>query len=202
MARKRKVWGQTPTPSVSESQSRPKRVVLNPGIRTKQPLTQEEQERVLAVAKDMGEFEYRTLLIFIDTGLHPCVLAGDCEGTDPNLVVWNGEVLRWNRPKNDEKMEMLIPKRLKPWIEDYLKADRPKYRNWYNRLIAEVGKKAGLPGLSPLSLRHTFAVNRLDQGYSLAELKKLMGTKSTRALEHYVGLSAESMKKRYQGREW
>lgn len=202
MGQKRKRWGTISNSTETLTLSKPRRIITNPGSKTKQPLIQEEQERILAVAKDMGEFEYRTLLIFLDTGMHPCVLAGDCKDTVPNLMVWNGEVLRWNRPKNKEVMELLIPKRLKPWIEEYLKSERPNYRQWYNRLIKEIGQKAGISKLSPLSLRHTFAINRLDQGYDIGELKKLMGTKSIRSLEHYLGMSAEHMKKRYRGREW
>lgn len=192
MTRNRKKWG---------GKKAKKRKVANKGIRTKEPLTPEQQEAILKVAEKMGDFEYRTVLVLLETGMHPCVLANDCEESTPDLRIW-GNNLQWTRPKNDFKVSMPIPQRLREWIEEYLASERPQYRQWYNRLLRDIGAKAKVPRLSPLSLRHTFAVNRLNDGYELHDLQHLMGTRDLKSLAHYTVYSPAYMEKRYKGREW
>jgi len=185
----RKKWGEAP----------PKpRVVLRPGSRTKEPLTQKQQELLIAQAMQMGDFEYKTVLILLETGMHISVLSDK----KANLRVWEDKFLQWTRPKNGEPISMPIPKRLRPWIANYLNSSRPPYRTWYNRLLKELGKRTGIVGLSPLTLRHTFAVNRLNQGYTLGDLQGLMGTRSLRSLAHYTRYSKAYMESRYEGKEW
>ena len=59
-----------------------------------------------------------------------------------------------------------------------------------------------MPKLSPLSLRHTFAVNRLNDGYQLHDLQSFMGTKDLKSLAYYTRYSSTYMEQRYKGREW
>ena len=46
------------------------------------------------------------------------------------------------------------------------------------RVVRTIGEKAGLTGLTPLTLRHTFAKNLIDQGVGLEKVAALLGLES------------------------
>ena len=71
------------------------------------------------------------------------------------------------------------------------------YSTAYKRLRAFAGK-AGVPDVSPLCLRHTYATTLLNNGLTLVALRELMGHKNINTTLIYARLSDITVKHQYQ----
>ena len=148
----------------------------------KEPLTAEEYERVLDCARKIDEFTYQTVVILGETGMHVSVLFEESR----KLRV-EGEHLVWSRPKKKGKKartSIIISERLKPFISEYLRQERPRWRQYYNIMLKTVGTMAGIPTLSPMTFRHTMAIRLLDKGFTPNQVKQVLNC-SLKTLEHY-----------------
>jgi integrase len=63
---------------------------------------------------------------------------------------------------------------LKPWIYNFILQEFPNYREWYWGFCKELGKRANILELSPMSFRHTFGSNLDDMGFTPSEIQSLM----------------------------
>lgn len=66
-----------------------------------------------------------------------------------------------------------------------------------NRAVAAMVKKAGLSGITPHSLRHSFATHMLERGAPLRVIQELMGHESLVTTQRYLRITTEQMKKSY-----
>ena len=67
------------------------------------------------------------------------------------------------------------------------------------RIVKRVATRARVPqAVSPHVLRHTFAVNCIKAGVSVASLKKLMGHRRLASTEIYLNISPEDALREYQ----
>jgi integrase len=164
------------------------------------PLKKTEQEKLLQAAQKVPEYfginVYETILFFLDTGIHPCVLAQK-EARKLKIVEDEGRTyLEWYRPKKRGMAaytRLNISKRLTPVVRHFLSQPLPNYRQFYNNLIKEVKKKLKethpkedwVNKVCPLSLRHSFAINRLADGFNVLEVQQLMNC-SRKTLEYYT----------------
>lgn len=171
----------------------------------KEPLTQEEQDILLKAAREHGGFRYapgstpvnahEVVLFFLDTGIHPSVLSD--ARFDLHTTRKGGKVyIEWQRPKKRGHAaftRIRASSRISPWVEAFVLAPRPRFRQFYNALLRALahdiaqkyGEYRGLGrNLSPLALRHTFAINRLDDGLN-AELVRQMMNCSRKILAFY-----------------
>ena len=156
---------------------------------TKAPVLREELPRILQAASEVDR-EWRgeryqtphgeigeavaTILILRYTGMHVSVLA---EPEDHKLRVQDEDDVRciaWVRTKKDPiEGHVSIPIAseitfdVAAYIEERKKRSRRKYqssRQYYHALIKRVGRAAGMPDISPMTFRHTMAVDLLEQG--------------------------------------
>jgi len=164
------------------------------------PLKKAEQEKLLQAALKVPDYfginVYETVVFFLDTGIHPSILA-DKEARRLRYVEADGKKrVEWYRPKKEGMnayTKMSVSKLMAPFVERFLSQQLPNYRQFYNNLLNEVKKelKKTCPKedwvdmVCPLSLRHTFAVNRLDGGMNVLKLQQHMNC-SRKTLEYYT----------------
>jgi integrase len=179
------------------------------GKTTKDPLTEAEQERLLAAARKMGDFQgvdvEKTILILLDTGIHISVLA-DPHGHNIRFNVGsNGrKEMRWFRPKKKGSAadtRIILKERIAPWAEDFINSKRPGYTEFYWHMIKKVGVEAGLPKISPMTFRHTFAVNMVRAGFPATVIKDSLNC-SEKVLFRYTKYSEEMRDNEFIERGW
>jgi len=165
------------------------------GQAMKQPLRPEERRRVLDAAKRLRRENvnaYRVIAFLMYTGAHPFILHNRARAM-PRI---DGNTICWLRPKKRgaaAETRVPIADEIKPWIEEFFVKDLPALPTWrqfYWNLCNEVGKKAGVDHLSPMTLRHTFGVMLDDMGLSPSDIQTMMNA------------SVEDATKRYAKRQW
>lgn len=77
-----------------------------------------------------------------------------------------------------------------------IKADRLTDRT-IHRMVVEAARKVGLTGVSPHTLRHSFATHMLENGAPLRVIQELMGHESLVTTQLYLKVTMEQMKKSY-----
>jgi len=164
------------------------------------PLKKAEQEKLLQAAQKVPDYfgvnVYETVVFFLDTGIHPCILAQKDERKLKYVDEVGDKRLEWYRPKKKGMAaytSLPVSKRLAPFVQRFLTQPLPKYRQFYNTLLKEVKKelKKTFPKedwvdkVCPLSLRHTFAINRLSDGNNVFQVQQYMNC-SRKTLEYYT----------------
>jgi integrase/recombinase XerC len=66
-----------------------------------------------------------------------------------------------------------------------------------HRMVVSVSLKVGLHGVSPHTMRHSFATHMLERGAPLRVIQELMGHESLATTQRYLKITAEQMKKSY-----
>lgn len=171
----------------------------------KMPLTKDEQNTLLEHAKAVGDFwgvnVHDTVLIYLETGMHTSVLT---EGLKP-VIIHDGpkRYIQWNRPKKsgrDALVRLSVPKSIADIVEAYFSKELPRYRQFYNFMFDSIKKhmrdcgvtNTSLLEVSPLALRHTFALNRLNDGMTTHVLKQFMNC-SEKTLDFYTKLRGDML---------
>lgn len=157
------------------------KLLEQPVCRTKEPLTPEEEKRVLEACRN--SFEKQTVLVLLDTGIHVSLL--------PLLTKDNvkGGRITWKRTKKkgaDAIVSVPISKRISPFIEKYVQLEKPKDRWFYWDMVKKIGRRAGIDDLSPLSFRHTFGVRMLEMGLKIPEVQRYMGVSTIKTILRYT----------------
>lgn len=183
----------------------------------KEPLTDEEQRILIDSARKMGEFRYtpgsrpidaeKTVLFFLHTGAHPSVLADAKAGLH---VERRGEKawVVWNRPKksgHEALTRVPASSKIAPWIDGFVKADRPRFRQLYNALLASLSNEKypglSMKNLSPLALRHTFGVNLIRRGVPDRTVQQLMNC-DEKTLRFYAKFREEQIEEQLEEIGW
>tara|TARA_Y100000310_G_C20567316_1_gene756182 strand:+ start:585 stop:1163 length:579 start_codon:yes stop_codon:yes gene_type:complete len=179
----------------------------------KEPLTVKEQDILLSTAKKYGPYRYdahghetglpvdpfQAIAFMLDTGVHPSVLAE--EKYQLHTVKQGPHIrIRWFRPKKkqtDAFTQIRASKRIKDWVEEFVTQEKPRFRQFYNSMLRRISGEIKKPSrglkqdnMSPLALRHTFAVNRLNAGISTVVVQQLMNC-SRKTLDYYSKFTNE-----------
>jgi len=160
----------------------------------KEPLSEEKLQKILSVCT---EREKHLILFLVNTGMHISVLV---DKKKSELRYENGHI-SWRRPKTRKYVRIRAAKVIQPFIDEILAM--PKYsRQYYFNLLKDIGKRAGVPDLSPLTLRHTFGVNMLKKGADIPTLKEIMGVENTTVLMRYLKHTDDMVEKFFDNIEW
>lgn len=165
----------------------------------KEPLTEEEEAKVLTAATLHSDFAHKLCLLLRHTGMHISVFYKP----EKNLRLRQdgGNVaLMWDRPKKDGVKAFTstaIHDELKPWIEEFLKQPRDARKSYYDHLFEEISAIAGIK-VSPMSFRHTFAVWLLDSGKTIEAVMQALNC-TREVAERYGKYSKVQMKKFWEG---
>ena len=169
----------------------------------KQPLTEQEIERVINACNT--DFERHLVLFLLNTGMHITVLVNQ---KDHGLKITKGDngslYLIWQRPKTKKFMRLKVSKNIKDFVESFLKeAEKHNYtRQYYFYILKEIGSRAGIKELSPMTFRHTFGVKVLKAGADISILKDLMGVRNTSVLMRYIQYTDKHVDEFYDKTEW
>ncbi|MCL2379706.1 MAG: tyrosine recombinase [Coriobacteriia bacterium] len=74
---------------------------------------------------------------------------------------------------------------------------KPVYRQAVHAVVRDAGKRAGIEGLHPHMLRHTFATHLLDGGADLRALQEMLGHSDLSTTQVYTHLSREHLREEY-----
>ena len=171
----------------------------------KEPLTEQEFENVLKSATKKSEEARKVILLLRYTGMHVSIL---CKPKQYNLHT-EGDFIIWKRTKKngkDAETTVKIHSAMNFDVKDFIKNNICKRRSKNNReyfyqLVRDVGLRAGIKSLSPMSLRHTFAVSMLDAGYPEKFVQQVLNC-SDKVLKTYLNYSKERSKDLYDKIGW
>jgi integrase len=143
------------------------------------------QQRLLDACE--GDKEYVVTWMFLNTGIHPKNLG---ELKIENL---SGQTLAWKRAKNARPRREMLPEELCTRLTRFLRwRGRPKSRVAYFQIIKRVGDRAGIPNVSPMTLRHTFCINLLREygahPQTIDFVAKRMGCSRDVVIQNYIDL--------------
>lgn len=133
----------------------------------------------------------------LDLDLMMCRITGKRGKT--RLVPLPAGTVSWLRKWLDEGRPLLAP-RNGATPATVILSDRGKVmlRETANDRLEYYSKLAGLPRVSPHTLRHTYAVHLLKGGADLRSVQELLGHESIATTQVYTGLDMEEVKKKYK----
>lgn len=129
-------------------------------------------------------------------GAHASVLAEPNEWGFRLKKEEDGWWAYWNRPKTRHFMQMALPESLVTPLRDYLASGWDGNGKHYSRqqlwrIVRECGARAGVEGLSPLSLRHLRGVE-VDTKFGSGTAQHALGV-SERTLRYYTALRGKTL---------
>lgn len=178
-------------------------------------LTREEAALLLARPNRRAPTGIRNralLRCFYRAGLR-CSEALDLKLRDVQLAK---NTIRVNAGKGDKDRVVYIDQATTE-ILDRWRLIRPSGSEWFfctlkggrlddgyvRTMVARYGKKAGITEIRchPHLLRHTFATELLEDGYSIIEVQQLLGHEDLETTSVYLHVSNESLRRRLADRE-
>jgi integrase/recombinase XerC len=66
-----------------------------------------------------------------------------------------------------------------------------------HRMVVAVSRSAGIFGVTPHTMRHSFATHMLERGAPLRVIQELLGHESLATTQKYLKVTVEQMKKSY-----
>ena len=144
------------------------------------PLTREELTRLLASLDTFqareGYYEHldpvRVVRFMLMTGVHPEVVA---DREKSGLMMDGPRHLTWRRPKTKRMMRVPVDPEIQPWVKEFVDALPIRTRMTINRLVHDVGAHAGMPELTPRTLRHTFLRILADKTHDIDDVMRYGG---------------------------
>ena len=126
---------------------------------------EEDQQRMLDACESNDE--YVIVYLMMKYGVHPI----DCVYRDK--MKYDGTMLRWPRCKTGLLREFLIAPSFKPKLEEWLAHGRRYSIDGIGDKVRTIAKRAGLKGVTPMSLRHTAALMLLHKWRGHADAVQL-----------------------------
>lgn len=154
-------------------------------------MTKEEVKFFINIAGDYCPEMQTAIAVQYYTGM------GRAEVT--NVMNIGTDVIIYKRVKTKKMISVPIADALRPYIK-HLGIGIKKLLPWknprtYSKHFAEICKLAGLTGISPHKIRHTFATHLLDAGVDLKTIQELMDHSSIHITSEFYAHLTEGKKK-------
>jgi integrase len=152
----------------------------------------DETEQAALLGKCETDNEFIPIWLMLKCGMHPHDIS-----KAKDKFRFNGQFLEWKRAKNSKSRREIIPKDVRPRLDNWLKHGRKLSRVGYNHLVHRIGAQVGHSEYSPLSLRHTFGLQEL-RGFMkqkppppdfIALVAQKMGCKRETVMQFYIDLT-------------
>jgi hypothetical protein len=150
-------------------------------------LSDEDRAKLLRTFKaheSNPDLAFKVTRLIFSCGAHPAVLSDPAKWDF--RISDDGRMWTWHRPKTD--LEINAPADVSlVWLPEFIEElKRERYNTVYlNHLVHRFGARAGLPGITPRTLRHDYSYRALESQGLLAA-RALTGT-TTRTLLGYTG---------------
>ncbi|MCL2525620.1 MAG: tyrosine recombinase XerD [Coriobacteriia bacterium] len=122
------------------------------------------------------------------------------KGSKERIIPLGAVAAQWLELYVKESRAQLKPKRGLPVASDRVfltTKGKPLYRQAVYHLVRDAGERAGIKGLHPHTLRHTFATHMLDGGADLRALQEMLGHSDLSTTQVYTHLSREHLREEY-----
>ncbi|MCL2402640.1 MAG: site-specific tyrosine recombinase XerD [Coriobacteriia bacterium] len=122
------------------------------------------------------------------------------KGSKERIVPLGAVALQWLERYLLQGRSALKPKRGLPATADEVfltVKGKPIYRQAVYAVVRTAGEQAGIKGLHPHVLRHTFATHLLNGGADLRALQEMLGHSDLSTTQVYTHLSKEHLKEEY-----
>jgi len=122
------------------------------------------------------------------------------KGSKERLVPLGSVATHWLECYLTEARSALRPKSGLAPISDAVfltSKGEPLYRQAVYTLVRDAGEQAGIKGLHPHTLRHTFATHLLDGGADLRALQEMLGHSDLSTTQIYTHMSKEHLREEY-----
>ncbi|MCL2437567.1 MAG: site-specific tyrosine recombinase XerD [Coriobacteriia bacterium] len=122
------------------------------------------------------------------------------KGSKERLVPLGAVATQWLDRYLKQERSALKPRRGLPATTDKVfltTKGKPLYRQAVYAVVRDAGERAGISGLHPHVLRHTFATHLLDGGADLRALQEMLGHSDLSTTQIYTHLSREHLHEEY-----
>ncbi|ARM76452.1 site-specific tyrosine recombinase/integron integrase [Acidianus manzaensis] len=161
------------------------------------------QNEVNAILESTKRLRDKLIIkLFLDTGLRSKELL-NLRVSDVNF---EKRIIRVRETKNGEERVVFFTKETESLLRRYIlrknKTENDKifdltYQALY-KIVRRIGNKAGISGLRPHILRHTFATTAIRKGVPLPAVQRLLGHKDIKTTQIYTHLVLEDLEKVYK----
>ena len=168
------------------------------------PLTREELTRLLASLDTFqpreGYYEHldpvRVVRFMLMTRVHPEVVA---DREKSGLMMDGPRHLTWRRPKTKRMMRVPVDPEIQPWVKEFVETLPQRTRMTINRLVHDVGANAGMPALTPRTLRHSFLRILADKTHDIDDVMRYGGCSLAVAVRYVRTADSERDKAFFDG---
>lgn len=163
-------------------------------------LDEEEIKKILDSAKRLRD--KLIIRIFLDTGIRSKELL-NIRVSD---IDFERRVIRIRETKNGEERVVFFTAETENLLRKYLNRKKLKeddrifsisYQALY-KIIRRIGIRAGIKGLRPHILRHTFATTAIRRGVPLPALQRILGHRDIKTTQIYTHLAVGDLEKIYR----
>ena len=97
-----------------------------------------------------------------------------------------------------ERLRAWLPRRVPPWVFPGRGGERPIRRETAWRIVARAARLAGMTGIHPHTLRHSFATHLLEGGANLRAVQEMLGHASVATTQIYTHVDSARLLKMHR----
>lgn len=142
-------------------------------------------ELLVSSAWKLSFFHWAVVRVLLDTGCHPSNIYD---------VRIEGDVAQWRRVKNSKPSWARSSSLLKEAV-DIIHCRKRMSREWYSHFVKEAAEAAEMPWISSQSLRKTYCLQLLKEGYPETVVAQMMGCGEQLIRSTYSQIAPEDLMK-------